>query len=326
MSDEAPTESTGRSQAESSASRSNTERISEVAEKLRMESKERRKGPKCEIGRTPPVPTGMCGLAGCAEGCLANCTTCCDLGWLTAEYYPGIERKIYGPRRCPDCEFADEAEQLGRFRSMTLANIGFLNGREPVGTLKSFDPTVQAGTGRDQARRALDAANRWGRDEGPSLLLLIGDTRIGKTHLAEGVAEYLGCTRKKRVILLTGDELALKLGRYLSEDPAGKLDLERRMRQVDYLILDDVGNAYGTGGERSKYMANIMEQVVKSRFDNGLPTFITGNLGDEEDIIQTLGERTLARLKESERALTVDMWEMRSVAKSKSGTPRLMAS
>src|SRR3546814_18259267 len=86
----------------------------------------------------------------------------------------------------------------------------------------------QTGEGREQCRAALQAAKAWALREGPHLVVLLGGTGVGKTHLVEATAEYLAITRRSQIILVTGEEFSYMLGRYLSGDDEQRRAYEGR--------------------------------------------------------------------------------------------------
>src|SRR3546814_181612 len=143
----------------------------------------------------PPIPVGRCGISACADECLADCMNCCDTRWLMEPWELSRGQKY---RRCPDCEFAEDKSDPNRQRRLTLAAAGFYEGREPIGTLQTYDPNRQTGEGREQCRAALQAAKAWALREGPHLVVLLGGTGVGKTHLVEATAEYLAIRSEER--------------------------------------------------------------------------------------------------------------------------------
>lgn len=263
-----------------------------------------------------PVPIGRCGSSICAEACVATCKTCCDSQWLIPGWQIGLghdapERR---PVACPDCEFRGSREHLQRQRKSMLAAIGFTNSREPLGTLENYNPDLQPrGEGRNQCRRALQAVKRWCLDEGTHLLLLIGGTGIGKSHLAEAAVEYLAFTRKKQAFLMAGEDFAFELASYLSTNDVNRRAYEVRMRSVDFLVLDEVGIAYGKGDTRNPYVASLYQRIIGYRYNNGLPTLVTGNIADDQDLKDVLGDRVHSRLQDSKHARTIDMWQAQSM-------------
>lgn len=280
--------------------------------------------------KPPPVRSGLCGATACADACLADCKTCCDSRWLAPPHVHGTRFQDERPRLCPDCEHRNDREELGRRRVSMLSAIGFRNGREPLGTVESFDPSWQPqGEPREQARRALGAVKSWCLNEGPHLVVLTGPMGVGKTHLAEGAVEYLGFTRLKRAFIVAGEDFAFELGSYLGakHDPAepwseytveeNRRAYESRMRDVDYLVLDEVGIAYGKGESRNPYVASLYQRIIGWRFNNGFPTLVTGNLPDEADVEAVLGDRVASRMEDSKGSRTVDMWQMRSMRRGK---------
>lgn len=273
----------------------------------------------------PPVRVGRCGIIACADGCLADCRTCCDTKWTMAAYEPGREAKLagtYGPNRCPDCEFAEDREDPNRQRRLLLTAAGFNDGREPVGTLRDYNPNMQEGKGREQARMALQATKNWALGEGPHLLVIVGNTGVGKTHLAEGAVEYLTFTRRKQAVLVSGEDFVFELASYLSANQENRMAYEQRMRDVDYLALDEVGVAYGKDGMHNEFVSSIYQRIIGWRFNNGKPTMVTGNLSGDTAIRDILGDRVFSRLEDSRFSLALDLWDARNLRPQMKGRGR----
>lgn len=284
------------------------QKTAELAEALRADR------PRANRDRSelPLVEVGRCGIIACAEECLADCQTCCDTKWLMAPYEPGRDTrpgKQYGPRRCPDCEFDEDRDDPNRQRVLTLSAAGFYNGREPIGTFQNYDPNRQTGEGREQCRAALQAVKSWAMREGPHFVVLMGGTGVGKTHLAEAAAEYLAITRRAQVALIPGEDFSYMLGRYLNSEDDQRRAYEGRLRQTDWLVLDEVGIAHGKNGEHNEYVSSLYREIIGWRFAQGLPTLVTGNLAGDVAIKQILGDRVFDRLYDSGSSRVITMWK-----------------
>lgn len=282
--------------------------LGSLADSMRMDA------PKSRRDREilPPVPVGVCGITACAEGCLAECKTCCDVKWLMPRYEVGRDAKlgsVYGPSRCPDCQFAEDREDPNRQRRLLLTAAGFNGGREPVGTLRGFNPARQTGKGQQQARLAIQAVRNWVMGEGPHLLVIVGNTGVGKTHLGEGAVEYLTFDRRKQAVIVSGEDFVYELASYLSVNEANKQAYEQRMRSVDYLVLDEVGIAYGKGGGPNEYVSSLYQRIIAHRFNNAKPTMVTGNLASSDEVRGILGDRVFSRMQDSTASLSLQMWD-----------------
>lgn len=259
----------------------------------------------------PPVSVGRCGISACATECLAACSTCCDTRWVEAPM-----------KRCPDCEFDDDREDPNRQRRMKLLVAGFNDGREPIGTLQDYNPDMQPGKGKEQARRALQAVKSWCLSEGPHLLVIVGDTGVGKTHLSEGAVEYLVFTRRKQAVIVAGEDFVFELASYLSANEENRMAYEKRMREVEYLVLDEVGIAYGKGGNHNEYVASLYQRIIGYRFNNGLPTLVTGNLSSDAEIGGILGDRVYSRMQDSRFSMALDLWDAKNLRPVMKGSRR----
>lgn len=263
----------------------------------------------------PPVPVGRCGVSACAAECLATCKTCCDTLWVAGPSIVGDNRPLIehlrdgSLKRCPDCEFATRQDESLRARQSALAAAGFHNGREPIGTIRDYNPLMQQGRGREQCRAALQATRGWALGEGPHLLVLSGNTGVGKTHLAEGVTEYLVFTRRKHPVMVSGEKFVQELALYLSANQENRQAFEKRLTDADYLVLDEVGIGYGKGGEQSEFVSSIYQRIIGARFADGLPTMVTGNLRGDAALKEILGDRVVSRLQDTRFAKVLTMWD-----------------
>lgn len=283
-----------------------------LGESLRMDKA------KAPVAVAEPVAVGRCGISACGAGCLAECKACCDSRWIIPEYIVGIREKDYLPHRCPDCEFAEDKDDPQRQRKIHLAAAGFYEGRDPIGRFDNYDPSRQrVNEGQNQCRLALNSVKAWAMREGPHLVVLLGGTGVGKTHLAEAAAEYLAITRRAQVALATGEEFAYMLGRYLGSEEEKRRAFEGRLRHVDHLIFDEVGIAHGRGGEHNEYVSSLYREIIGWRFAQGLPTLVTGNLAGDENVKQILGDRVFDRLLDSESSRVISLWKAESQRKSK---------
>lgn len=133
-------------------------------------------------------------------------------------------------------------------------------------------------------RHALDdngyPADRDGYGRG---LFLYGSPATGKTTAACAVLTSFRKLHKLPVYFARWDNYlkarqALMRGDAPSTDESG--DFENTVVGVesfDLVALDDVGHEYSSG---SRYGETQLDQVIRSRYDRGLPTIITTNLSE----------------------------------------------
>ena len=231
------------------------------------------------------------------------CPACLDTRWVRSAY--GSLKPCF---QCPDT-----AELQSRERLAALAGAGLPGNREPR-SLRTFDPRMQQGTAEAEARKALDCVLKWCAGE-ISLLLLVGTTGVGKTHLLEGAADQLIRTNQRVAYVLGGDFTHQMRPR--SDTDVGtegtQFQFRERLMKVPWLILDEVGSAHDRGWIASQY-----QDIVLYRTGQGLPTLLAGNLGsDDADGVDALtallGDRLASRLSEDRSGRIASLWRCRDV-------------
>jgi len=229
-----------------------------------------------------------------------RCLTCADTGWFRDE------RDTLVPcRSCPDVA---EAQSRRRFAALAIA--GLPSNREPK-ALDAFDPALQTGEGRSQAEDALRYVKEWCAGDLP-LLLLVGTTGVGKTHLAEGAADRL-VRMNQSVNYVLGAWFTHQMRPRRDENmgsEGSQFDFRDRLMAVPWLILDEVGSAHDKGWIASQY-----QDIVLYRVGQGLPTLLAGNFGGPDEGIDALtallGDRLASRLAEGKSGHIASLWRLR---------------
>lgn len=101
--------------------------------------------------------------------------------------------------------------------------------------------------------------------------MLLGPKGVGKTSIAVAMINELR-TAGTNVMFVTTAELSSMMGtQYKADDIRAKLvDVERAMKEVDVLVLDDFGTEGGMQSDIKpvrKDMQELMYRVANARFD-----------------------------------------------------------
>ncbi|MDA8235552.1 MAG: ATP-binding protein [Clostridia bacterium] len=124
-------------------------------------------------------------------------------------------------------------------------------------------------------------------------LLLTGQVGSGKTYLACCIANAL-MDKGVSVLMVVVPDLLDEIKATYDQGRSGSDYSEQQLldsaRQVDVLILDDLGAHNYTDWTRNKIFS-----IINYRLNNQLPTIITSNLSLKE-LKEYLGERTTSRI------------------------------
>lgn len=128
-------------------------------------------------------------------------------------------------------------------------------------------------------------------------LLLTGLTGTGKTHQAYGALRRIaaGGPGKFKLIAVNSADM---YGNLRPSQVMGAAERElRRLSEVQYLLLDDLGTA-----KTSEWTEEVTYRLINYRYNHCLPTIITSNLParDDEgpDLTTFVGARVASRLAE----------------------------
>lgn len=138
----------------------------------------------------------------------------------------------------------------------------------------------------------------------PGNVFMLGDRGVGKTSLALAMLDKLGAT--KTTMFVSTAELASMIGQqYDYSDVAKRIKkIEKAMKEVDVLLLDDFGTEGGMKGDKfspvRKDMQELMYRVANSRFDLNTNSIVrstiitTNNL--QSELEQMYNEKLISRL------------------------------
>ena len=175
----------------------------------------------------------------------------------------------------------------------TGAQRGALWGRPPDGVGQSFDAfNVNDSRLRNFERQSLEGALKtamnYARKPG-GWLVLLGNTGVGKTHLATAIAMSRADAGDDVVFAFIPELLDELRSSYESGSETGFGEMMRRLKTCEFLVLDD----YGVVGF-SDWAAEKIYQVVAVRHRYALPTVIT----TRDDLTREYGP-TVSRMTDS---------------------------
>ncbi len=156
--------------------------------------------------------------------------------------------------------------------------------------------------------RALQICQDYARDfdvirkTGQSLILA-GMKGTGKTHLACSIANHLMPLGFSALFIGALDAIKRIRATWSRDSQETELQVMQAFRDVDLLILDEIGVQFGTDAE----LTQIFE-IINSRYMDMKPTLILTNVF-ADGLERIIGERTLDRLRENGGRLVPFDWE-----------------
>lgn len=128
-------------------------------------------------------------------------------------------------------------------------------------------------------------------------LLLTGLTGTGKTHQGYGALRRIASGGPDRFELIAVNSADMYGSLRPSQVMGGAERELRRLSEVQYLLLDDLGTA-----KTSEWTEEVTYRLINYRYNHCLPTIITSNLParDDEgpDLTDFVGARVASRLAE----------------------------
>lgn len=131
-------------------------------------------------------------------------------------------------------------------------------------------------------------------------IVLLGSFGVGKTGLAISALRAAAEKHHPGLFVKTPDLLARIRATYGKSSDTSEQDVLESLRNVDYLVLDDVGAEHATD-----WATSMLFQVLDDRHDQQRKTILTTNL-DITGLGRHMGERTLHRFEEGAEFLVVD--------------------
>ncbi|QHC26357.1 ATP-binding protein [Streptomyces sp. GS7] len=128
-------------------------------------------------------------------------------------------------------------------------------------------------------------------------LLLTGLTGTGKTHEAYGALRRIAAGGPDRYELVAMNSADMYGHLRPTKEVGAMEDRLRRLSQVQYLLLDDLGTT-----KVSEWTEEITYRLINHRYNHCLPTIITSNLPARDangpDLTDFVGDRVASRLAE----------------------------
>ena len=179
--------------------------------------------------------------------------------------------------------FREDAAAQKKERAKKLRENSNLGIRFAHRTFESFDK------GRDENayKKCLDYVDHF-KDTERNSLLLAGGYGTGKTHLAASIANKL----MDDGVPVLFDTFSGHLNKLKIEFNGGKSVYLNQMKNVDMLVLDDIGKE-----KISEWSQSVMFDVINFRYEHLLPIVMTTNL-KSDSLKEYLGGAVWSRLCE----------------------------
>jgi len=158
---------------------------------------------------------------------------------------------------------------------------------------------------RDKVRKYLEKMDEM-LENGIGLFLYSDENSTGKTSIAVLVLKQALRLRRTAYFEESG---RLKAALIRAEEFEENIPIERRIRTVDLLVLDDVGKEYRT---ESGFAENTIESVLRDRSQSMRPTILTSNLKPNK-IEQVYSADLAALLRETMIPLRISGYDWRAV-------------
>ena len=132
-------------------------------------------------------------------------------------------------------------------------------------------------------------------------LAFLGKCGTGKGHLAAAIVQYVIENHACSALYIKLIDIVCRI----KSDWNKEEEVIKKLREVDLLVVDEVGVQFGTESERL-----ILYRILDNRYEYLKPTIITSN-NNLTGLGKIIGERIISRLydRESENAIYKFDWE-----------------
>ncbi|CAB5512037.1 hypothetical protein LMG26857_01326 [Achromobacter anxifer] len=134
-------------------------------------------------------------------------------------------------------------------------------------------------------------------------LIFCGTPGTGKTHLAVGIMHQVleaGYSARFAVVL---DAMQAVKSTYRRDAASTEAAVLEKLTAPDLLVLDEIGNQYGSDTERM-----ILTNVINNRYNAMKPTIMLSNLAKDK-LGAELGERVIDRMREGGGRMVIFDWD-----------------
>lgn len=177
---------------------------------------------------------------------------------------------------------------------------------EDVKDAKLNDYKAVTDTQKKAKNQAVDFVTQFDKKKS---LILSGDPGIGKTHIAVAVANALA--KDNSVLFLKSTNLLDLIKESYSNDSYSEMDVMELCRDVDLLVIDDLGAEYSKPGDSESWASDIIYKAIDSRLDKSL--IITTNYSESllEQKYGFNGKRITSRMSDNATKIRMVGTDMR---------------
>lgn len=213
--------------------------------------------------------------------------------------------RISAERSAADKAFAEEREKQERLERK-LDYVGI-----PHRFRGKVFSTYVADT--SSKKKALETSKAFADDfqdhfERGTTAIFSGTPGTGKSHLALAIAAQI-MDRYTAFYINALDAIRMVRDTWRKDSARSESEVLKTFGEIDLLIIDEVGNQYGTEGEQV-----IMFDIINRRYRDMMPTILIANLG-QKGLKEYLGDRSFDRLREGGIWVAFD-WESFRVKKA----------
>lgn len=201
-----------------------------------------------------------------------------DCGFQTFDFYNGRIWPVIAI--CEMQRKKSEQQRLQKMLGATEVGKRFSNRR--------FETFAVTAENEDAHCKCLEYADGFPYQNGKGLLI-VGSCGAGKTHLAVSILNRV-IEKRTMGLFVTVPELLAEIRKNFNVD--SKSDLIEKVKQIPFLILDDLGTERTT-----EWVLEQLFVIINSRYENMLPTIITTNCNMSE-LEEKIGQRIISRIIE----------------------------